>query len=283
VKHGPGWYDTDPEALRLAEEVFSEPWPPGLGLGALTGPARTASPKESALEELPLTANSPQESFPQDNSPRASSSWEENGSGFTLGPAVIANGQLDVKALNADEQFIRAVGPLLGVAGLHASAPCCLPGGNGNATFTRSKRNHYLYTCPCHGGGKGRSVTDAYAAKTSGRIKRRTGDVYFIWTIRLLAAAGAVVPSNPWLPSLPTDADESTITVYDGLVLFLGLRALTAFPPEFTFSRSFAMDWCQLAEDPARAGIEAIREAKIIEKVGVTDKRAYLYRIGGGA
>lgn len=287
MRFGPGWYETDPRDVALGEEVFSAPFPLGLGLGALPGLARTASPKESSLGELPLTAGFPKESFPKEtSSPRASSPWVESRPGFQIDTAEIREGRFDPKALNVNAGCIRAVLPLLGQTDLGTPAPCCLPGGTGTASITRSKRGHYLYSCPCHGNGKGRSVTDAYAAKISGNVKLRTGDVYFIWTIRLLAKIGAVVPHKPPLPPLPDDADASTIKVYEGLGLLIGLRALTAFPPEFTFSRSFVMDWCQLAEDAARAGIEALREALIIEKVGETKvgrHPANLYRVGTGS
>jgi hypothetical protein len=257
---------------------------PRLGLGARTRPGRTASPKGSSLEEPPLTAGFPKKSFPKEsNSPRASSPWEKkNGSVFTIDPAEIADGLLDVKALMAEERFIRRVLPVFGFTRLDAFAPCCLAGGTGDAHLTLSKRGQYLYCCPCHGNGRGRSVTDAYAAKISGRIKMRTGEVYFLWTVRLWAEIGAVCPIQPWLPPLPQDADESTIKVYEGLALFLGVRALTAFPSEFTYSRSFVMDWCQLSEDKARARIEALREAQIIVKVGVHHSGAYLYLVGEG-
>ena len=122
----------------------------------LPSPDRTGSPKESSLgKPQPLIAGFPKKSL---GFPRVQSQ-----AGFQLDPAEIREGRLDPKALNANEQFVRAVLPSLGLADLDAAARCCLRRGTGNAVMKRSKRGVFLYGCPCHNKGKGRPPADAYA------------------------------------------------------------------------------------------------------------------------
>ena len=286
MKYGGDWNETDPFALELAREVFSAPWPPGLGLGAaLPGPALGWPEENFALEELPSrtsTDSSSQEkpSSPQENgSPRAASSWAETHTGFHIDPLEVREGRLDVPALNRNEAFVLPVLPLVGQTDLHTRAACCLPEHDHPAQVTRSRDCRFLYCCAT--GGKGRALTYVYAAKTSGEMKIRSEDVYFLWTLRMAVEAGCLVPALNSLPPLAEGAGENTRMVYDGLAGYLAVRRLTRWPFEFEFTKSFVADWCGITLDAARAGIESIRDRQIIEMVGVAPNRAYLYRVGG--
>ena len=313
MKYGPGSDETDPEALRIAFEVFSAP-PALREPGALPRPARPASPTETPQEE-PLEepraepVAEPQAEALSRTSPASSSKEKGSSRGpgahhrasralYKINPALIVQGQLQVAAVNRDDSFGRAVAQLFGVGELDALGSCCLPGHSGQGRVTRAKDGRFVYVCGCTSDDGYRALTGTYMSTISGRVaepakgknakreklQKETG--YFIWTRRLLFELGAVVPDYPALLPLPADADESTIKVYEGLGLLLGLRAGTDLPEEFLFSRPFVMDWCQLPEDAARAGIEALRNAHIIEMTGVTKvggRKAYLYRVGGGA
>jgi hypothetical protein len=204
-----------------------------------------------------------------------------------------------------DEGFALAVARLWGLDGLDAGGSCCLPGHTGAGRVIRAKDNQYVYTCDCTSDDGYRSLTDTYMSAVSGRIARplpktpeiknpkreklQTETTLVLWTRKLLSELGAIVPDYRALPSLPADANESTRAVYEGLRLFLGLRVGTVLGEEFTFTRQFVADWCGISLEAARAGLEAIRAAHIIEETGkkVIIERsglpATLYRIGGGA
>lgn len=288
MKFGAGWDETDPEALELARDVFSAPWAPRWVPGAKASTVQRPpqeKPQENALGESPLRDSSPEESSPKENgSPRAASSGAESMTAFQIDPAEIAAGRLDVAALNRNEAFAQAVLPLLGQTDLNAPAPCCLPGHSGTAAVIRSSDGRYLCCCQCGGKPKPCSLTDAYAAKTSGQWKRRSGSAYFLWTLRMAAHAGCLVPAQVALRPLLVGPRENARKVYEGLAGYLAVRYLTDLPPAFTFTRSFVADWCDLSLDAARTAIETLRKAHIIEKVGETtigDRAAYLYRVAG--
>jgi hypothetical protein len=284
--YGPGWDDTDPEAVRLAREVFSDP-EDRQEAGMLTGPAQS-SPQEIPLEELPgelqgelpnrtLKANSPKENFPlESGSSRAACPGT-----FQIDLGEIAEGRLDLRALNGNEDFVRAVLPLVGQTDLDTPAPCCLPGHTHTAAVVRSGDGRYLYCCS---GQKGCSLTDAYAAKISGARRTWSPEVFFLWTLRMAADAGCITPLPVILRPLPDEANRNTRLVYEGLRLHLSLRGLTSLPPLFAFAQSFVAGWCGITIDQARAGIGALRAARIIEKVSETTVNghpAWLYRVGG--
>jgi hypothetical protein len=100
----------------------------------------------------------------------------------------------------------------------------------------------------------------------------------------MAADAGCLTLLPVSLRPLPEEADLNTRLVYEGLRLYLSLRALTRLPPLFTFTRSFVAGWCGISIDQARAGISGLREAHIIQRVGetrVSGRATCLDRVGG--
>jgi hypothetical protein len=302
VKFSGDWDETDPFALELAREMFSSAFPALRGPGARSGPAQPSPQKNFALEELPSrtsTASSPKKNSPQENgSPRPSSPRGDIGTTYKLSPSYLVQGRLNITALNRDEDLARNVLPLFGQTDLDTPATCCLPGHSRSGWVTRAKDQRFVYICDCQGDTGYRSLTETYASIVSGRAappspgktgkreKLHRETAHFLWTRRLLSEVGAVLPDQVALLPLPTNADNNTAVVYDGLRLFLGLRAGTDLPEKFPFTRRFVADWCGLSMDAAREGLEGIRKAHIIEKVSETEiggRKVNIYMVGAGA
>ncbi len=103
--------------------------------------------------------------------------------------------------------------------------------------------------------------------------------------MRLAIEAGALEARPVYLPPL-LNPIPNTLAVYEGLRLLVQVRLLTDPPDEpFTFARRFVADWCGLSLDGSRAGIEALRAAGVLEKVGEIpcgEHAAWAYAVGEG-
>ena len=113
-----------------------------------------------------------------------------------------------------------------------------------------------------------RSLTEVYVTRLTGLPRKRSPSEYVRWKVRLAIEAGALQPPPVYLPPLPNPI-RTTLKVYEGLRLFVQVRQLTDPQGEpFTFARRFVVEWCGVLPDGAKAGIEVMRAAGILEKVG---------------
>jgi hypothetical protein len=166
---------------------------------------------------------------------------------------------------------------------------CVLPAhaADGVARVVLRKSGRVVYGCDCDCDEIERSLTEVYATRLAGIPRKRGKPEYVRWKVRLALEAGVLVPPLVSIPALPLEATEYARRIYDGLRLFVAVRALTDAPGEpFTFARSFAAEWCGVDREQAKSGIKSLVNMGLLVKVGsvpIGRYQANLYVIGSGS
>jgi hypothetical protein len=107
-----------------------------------------------------------------------------------------------------------------------------------------------------------------------------------LWRLQHAAKAGLVTLPAQVMRRCPRGVDENTVTVYNGVGLFLRVRQLTEQrgEPTFVFTARFAGEWCAVTPERAKDALAALVRAEVLireqERVPVAGGRAWAYRLG---
>jgi hypothetical protein len=106
-------------------------------------------------------------------------------------------------------------------------------------TFMLKYRDwHYATGAQCY------NQADVFAAKVYGTARQLRGPETTVWQLRLLLAAGVVLPYPVKAPVLPRDTPRAIRRVYDGLLDLLRAKWLHTPDEPTAFSWRFAAAWC---------------------------------------
>jgi hypothetical protein len=267
------WTDRDPEADRLAEEVFR-------GVQDDIAPATAGGEKR---QSGPRTQRGTQQ-------PRGTHSLSLDAGvplcGLPHGEELLAAIRDPVHCREVVEAYDRCtpwvahVLPLLGLGGAldlttgttRAFAPVSddLPDG-ARANLWQSHSGEWIYRL--HDAGPetpdALCLAEVYAAAVSGKTRRLRSLTVLSWKVRLLAASGLLELPEVTFPPLPGRATPIQRHVYDGVVLLARVHA--AIRPDeggFPLVRHFLGDWCGVTEWSAFGVTQWLLRERVIVRVG---------------
>jgi hypothetical protein len=107
----------------------------------------------------------------------------------------------------------------------------------------RGKRPKY---CDGHyaSGERWYSLADVFASRNYGEVVRLKGPETTVWQLRLLIAAGVVLPYRVHAPLLPAGAPRHVVRVYDGFRELIAAKWLHTPGEPTPFTWRFAAAWC---------------------------------------
>lgn len=189
-------------------------------------------------------------------------------------------------AVEEDRTAVRAAA--LGVTGsLRDPFECLFSNCASAASLRPTGAGFWKYRCSCVDRDRGLAETFGLLAYDAvglllreGAVRRLTTKECARWRDRLDWVAGLLPPERgPRSVKVPDGSPPSAVRVARGIGLLVGLRD-ERWPDDepFVFARDFARAYCGLTSDQARAGIDALRRAGVIEQVG-TSGRAIVWRL----
>jgi hypothetical protein len=189
-------------------------------------------------------------------------------------------------AVGVDKVAVRAAA--LGIPGPHEEGDTCVFRGHEHPAHLFYDGSHWSYWCPARDERLSLAdvrAIDAYASVPGNRDRPeeipRPGRVEVSrWAERLDHEAGLVERGSLRLV-LPDDLSATAKQVAGNLELLLALRGIEWRDRDrFTFARRFCAAWCGLSEDRARAGIEELRQRRLIIRDGKARRGTLCYRLG---
>lgn len=259
-------------------------WRPGQGLGDVELGVCTPEEIHALLEFL-----------------RSGPSHGTGKEGYLLAETILveAPSLRNLAAWDSYEPFVLAAAAFLGIPSrVGEKFRCVLPGHeerHPSACLWRDSRGLVVYR-DFHAAKRKRpgrkalealTLTEVYAAKVSGEVRRLAAPEHARWKLRLLVKTGLVAPAVVDEVKAPSNLCEPAVTVYDGFIELLGLRWLTE--PHGTpapFSWRFASRWCGVSAYAAEKAMKELLERGLIRPVGAVTgqfgKQMTLFAPGDG-
>jgi bifunctional DNA primase/polymerase-like protein len=184
------------------------------------------------------------------------------------------------KDLFRDWRVVQRVMAVIGIGGarLGQGFRCVLPGHSEerpSAALFRDRSGCVVYhDFHERSGWQYFTLSEVYAARVSGRVRKLRGPESAVWAVRLLHAAGVIPLPEVTLvrPLLPPDASGTVVQVAEGFDLLRRCRALHDGDAPAPFTWRFASRWCAVGQGKAGAAIRYLHDTSLLHRAGTWGK-----------
>jgi hypothetical protein len=116
------------------------------------------------------------------------------------------------------------------------------------------------------------TLTEIYAAATSGVVTKLSGRIHAVWKRRLLRDLGLLEPYQLPIRPLPANAPANAVRWYDAFLGLCAVRGEGQIEEGVPFTANFAKAWCGLTPNQAVKGKGWLIKNGFIHQVGKHDR-----------